>query len=145
MNSITPLWIIDMLSSFKDDRVTTTLLLANKEQELKENKLYKEIEELKQRLRQLDKSEEKTKEQWKEILFEAWIKEFTGLDWTKIMLAKTPWKLVIESEDDIPESYYKIKETKTLNKLSLKEDLKEWCLIAWCYIEQGYNLKITHT
>jgi len=61
------------------------------------------------------------------------------------MLAKTPWKLVIESEDDIPESYYKIKETKTLNKLSLKEDLKEWCLIAWCYIEQGYNLKITHT
>jgi len=52
-----------MLSSFKDDRVTTTLLLANKEQELKENKLYKEIEELKQRLRQLDKSEEKTKEQ----------------------------------------------------------------------------------
>ena len=32
MNSITPLWIIDMLSSFKDDRVKTTLLLANKEQ-----------------------------------------------------------------------------------------------------------------
>ena len=145
MNSITPLWIIDMLSSFKDDRVTTTLLLANKEQELKETQLYKEIEELRKKQKNLEKSELEIKEQWKEILFNAWIKEFTGLDWTKIMLAKTPWKLVVESEDDIPESYYKIKETKVLNKLSLKEDLKEWCLIAWCYIEQGYNLKITHT
>jgi hypothetical protein len=42
----------------------------------------------------------------------------------------------------VPQEYWKEKVTKSIDKTTLKNDIKEWLIIDWVTIEVDYNLVI---
>ena len=142
MTQITTQWIIDTLNWIELMRTDLNLKLLNKQEELKNLPLYKEIKELELSLRQLETQDSEIREQGKQVLLSNWLKKFEALDWTIIQLNETPWALVIEDESKIPKEYIKEKVTTSIDKKTLKEDIKQGLIIEWVSIETNYNLVI---
>lgn len=99
--------------------------IARKKQELDNLpevvRLRGEIRELEKSLNDTSTHIEALKDEWKNILLSAWLKEFTALDGTKVALSFTPWALVVEDGAKIPDEYYKVKTTRDLDKKALKD------------------------
>ena len=134
--------IIDTLNGIELITTKLNLELFNKKEALKNLELYKEIQDIEISIKQLQQQEEQIREQGKQILLNAWLKKFEALDWTVIQLNSTPWALVIEDESKIPKEYIKEKITTSIDKKTLKEDIKQGLIIDWCSIEVDYNLVI---
>ena len=142
MTNITTQSIIDTLNWIDKMKSNLNLTLLNKKQELKNLALYNEITDIEISLKELDRQEADIKETWKQILLSAWLKKFESLDWTIIQLNVTPWALIIEDESKIPKEYIKEKITTSIDKKTLKEDIKQGLLIDWVTIEKEYNLVV---
>lgn len=142
MTQITTQSIVDTLNSIELMKANLNLQLLNKQEELRNTDLYKEIKDLEISIKQLEKQDEEIREQGKQILLSNWLKKFEALDWTIIQLNETPWALVIENEDLVPKEYKKEKVTISIDKKTLKEDIKQGLIIEWVSIEKDYNLVI---
>jgi hypothetical protein len=75
-------------------------------------------------------------------MISSWVKKFEWLNWTIIQLNKSPWSLVIENEDLIPVDYRTSKIVTTIDKKKIKDDIKMWCIVDWCFISEDYSLVI---
>lgn len=128
-------WIELMKAKLNSDLLT-------KKQALIESDLYQEIHSLELSIKQLEKQDEEVREKGKELLLNAWLKKFENLDGTIIQLNETPWQLVIQDESLIPDEYKKTKTTISIDKTTLKNDIKEWLIIEWVSIEKDYKLVI---
>lgn len=137
-----PQWIIDTINSIEIQKMKLNRLLSNKKQELIENWIYKEIKDIETSIRQLEQQENEAREVWKQIMISNGLKKFEALDGTIIQLNKTPWSLIIENEEYIPEEYIKTKIVRTIDKVSLKKDIQEWFIIEWVSISEDFNLII---
>jgi len=142
MTQITTQSIVDTLNSIELMKANLNLQLLNKQEELRNTDLYKEIKDLEISIKQLEKQDEEIREQGKQILLSNWLKKFEALDWTIIQLNETPGALVIENEDLVPKEYKKEKVTISIDKKTLKEDIKQGLIIEWVSIEEDYNLAI---
>lgn len=142
MTQLAPQNIVDTLNSIELMKSDLNLKLLNKKEELRKLDLFQEIHDLEISIKQLEKQDEEIREQWKQILLSNWLKKFEALDWTIIQLNETPWALVIENEDLIPKEYKKEKVTISIDKKTLKEDIKQGLIIEWVSIEKDYNLFI---
>jgi len=142
MTQITTQSIVDTLNSIELMKANLNLQLLNKQEELRNTDLYKEIKDLEISIKQLEKQDEEIREQGKQILLSNWLKKFEALDWTIIQLNKTPGALVIKNEDLVPKEYKKEKVTISIDKKALKEDIKQGLIIEWVSIEEDYNLAI---
>lgn len=78
-------------------------------------------------------------EKW---LQEAWIKSIET-DHQKFTLKKSAWSIKVINEDEIPNSYFKEKVTKQLDKKALKEWLNMWDVVPGAEIEYKYSLLVT--
>jgi len=134
--------IIDTLNSIELMTTKLNIELFNKKEALKNLELYKEIQDIEISIKELQKQEEQIREQGKQILLNAWLKKFEALDWTIIQLNSTPWALVIQDESKVPKEYIKEKITTSIDKKTLKEDIKQGLMIDWVSIEVDYNLVI---
>ena len=134
--------MIDTLNGIELMTTKLNLELFNKKEALKNLELYKEIQDIEISIKQLQQQEEQIREQGKQILLNAWLKKFEALDWTVIQLNSTPWALVIEDESKVPKEYIKEKITTSIDKKTLKEDIKQGLIVDWCSIEVDYNLVI---
>lgn len=142
MTQLAPQNIVDTLNSIELMKSDLNLKLLNKKEELRKLDLFQEIHDLEISIKQLEKQDEEIREQGKQILLSNWLKKFEALDWTIIQLNETPWALVIENEDLIPKEYKKEKVTISIDKKTLKEDIKQGLIIEWVSIEKDYNLFI---
>lgn len=88
-------------------------------------RLREEIRQLESKQREVIANETALREQWKEIMLRNDMKEITTLDWTVVSLHFTPWALVVEEGAVIPDSFYKEKVTRDLDKKALKEAITE--------------------
>lgn len=142
MTQLQPQNIVEKLNSLELLSTYINAKILFKKQELENLELVKEIKELELQLKEITQETNEIKEEWKQILINAWMKKFEALDWTIIQLNQKPGALVIEDESKIPQEYFKEKITKSLDKTSLKNDIKEWLIIEWATIEVDYNLVI---
>ena len=101
-----------------------------KEKELSELpdviRINSEIAELRKLKRESDTQELALREEWKQILIDSGMKEFTTLDWTTVALQFTPWALVIWEGAKIPEWYMRVKTTEEVDKTAIKKAIGEW-------------------
>jgi hypothetical protein len=86
---------------------------------------------------------------------EKWLLEYLGksmeidgidkLDFTtdKAAFRKNPVRVVIDTEEKVPEKYKKKEITYKIDKEELKKDLKAGDIIAGCRLEQTQRLQIT--
>lgn len=103
--------------------------IAEKEQELANLpqviQLNEEIRELKKSLLEKQSSDFTLREQGKSLMLDNDLKEFTTLDGTTVALHFTPWALVVEEWAEIPESFYKVKTTRDLDKTAIKKAITD--------------------
>jgi hypothetical protein len=79
----------------------------------------------------------------KDMMVNKGMKKFEALDWTIVQLNKKPWALVIEDESiESLNEYRKEKITISLDKASLKKDIKEWIIIDGVFIKEDFTLVI---
>lgn len=135
-------WLADLLSNIDVEKSHLNLELMNCKAELEKTALQIRIKEIETDLKNLNKREEELKEIGKNIMINSWLKKFEWLNWQVIQLNKKPWALQIEDESKIPQEYFKTVTTTTINKTQLKEDIKQGCIIDWCYISEDYSLII---
>ena len=135
-------WLADLLLNIDVEKSHLNLELMNCKAELEKSALQIKIKEIETDLKALNKREEELKEIGKNIMINSWLKKFEWLNWEIIQLNKTPWALKIEDESKIPQEYFKTKTTTTLDKTTLKNDIKEGLIIEWVSIESDYNLII---
>ena len=95
----------------QNEKAWLTLDIANLERQLMETELYKQIQEKKMQLREVEKQEEEIKQNILSWMMQNSLKslEFT---FQKFTIKKNPWTLVIENIDEIPEEYKKEKKRK---------------------------------
>ena len=136
--------LVDQLDNLTSQSLIKSWELAKKKEELQQSDLYKEIQELESEISSIKKQDTELRELWKELMIQKWAKKFEALNWTIVQLNKKPWKLIIEKDAVIPEEYKKEKVTVSVDKKSLKEDVKEWTIIDWVSISEDYSLVIKH-
>jgi len=118
-------------------------LIADKEAELKNLPITLSIQHLKKILREGEEKEQKLREEGADIMLMNGLKEMKMLDGTTISLSKTPWALVVSSEENIPAEYYNEKTTRTLDKMALKKAfIAGECLDPNVTVESTYKLII---
>lgn len=142
MTNITTQGIVDSINSIEVQKAKLSWLLADKKQELADLWIYQEIKDLETSIRVLEQEENEIREAGKQLMINSGLKKFEALNGTIIQLNKTPWVLVIEDESNIPKEYYKEKTTITLDKTTLKEDLKQGLIIDWVFVSEDYKLVI---
>lgn len=85
-----------------------------------------EIRDLKKQLNETQRSEAQLREQWKQIMIQNNLKEFTTLDWTIVSISFSPGALVVEEGANIPDEYWKVKTSRDLDKNAIKQALIDW-------------------
>ena len=139
---ITTQTIVEKLNVITTKKLKYNKLLNEIQQELEQSDLYKRIEEGKKIISELELEEKELKDTGKFIMLDAGLKKFESIDGSIAQLNKKPWKLIIEDNDKIPQEYIKEKTTKSIDKKTLKEDIKQWVIIEWVSISQDYELVI---
>ena len=134
--------IIDTLNSIELMTNKLNIELSNKKEALRNLDIFKEIHDIEISIKELEKQDEQIREQWKQILLTAGLKKFEALNWTTIQLNSTPWALKIEDESKVPKEYIKEKITTSIDKKTLKEDIKQGLIIDWVSIEVDYKLVV---
>ena len=59
-----------------------------------------------------------------------------------VQLNATPGALKIEEEKNVPDEYWKEKTTRSIDKVKLKEDIKQGVFVDGVSIEQDYKFII---
>jgi len=59
-----------------------------------------------------------------------------------ISIRKTPEKVIIDSEEHIPSEFVVIKQTESIDKISIKKALKEGSVIKGAHLESGTSISI---
>ena len=103
---------------------------------------WSELQELKVSLVEAEKSELSLREQAKNEMLARDIKKIQLLNGMTVQLDSTPGALKIEDESKVPEEYFKEKITKSVDKVKLKEDIKQGVYVEGVTIEQWYNFVI---
>lgn len=121
-------WIVPQLQTLSISSMQLSQILENKKAELDN---LPEVVRLRGEIRELEKlySENEShinslKEQGKEMLLSNWLKEFTALNGTTVALQFTPWALVVEDSSNIPDKFWKVKETRDIDKKALKSAIE---------------------
>ena len=136
---------LPQIQSLEREQLKLRSDIAIAEQEYKESEAYKKYLELSRKLTQAENNEQQIRVEAKNIMLMNQLKEFTTLDWTKIMIKKTPWSIKVEpeSEKNVPEQFWKI--SRSIDKTKLKTAFNEWLINdAWIYIDYDYTLQITY-
>lgn len=134
-------WLIPELRRNDRELSLEKALLSEAEDKLKELPEYKEILRLKASIQNKEGYDTQLREQWRDMMLQANIHDFTTLDWIKIQLNKTPWSLIIDEWAVIDEKYYRIK--KEIDKIQIKKDFNAWLINdPNIYIQNTYNLII---
>lgn len=142
MTQLAPQNIIDTINSIELMKSNLNLELLNKKEELKKIDLFQEIHDIEISIKQLEQQDDEIREQWKQILLNAWMKKFEALDWTVIQINATPPSVKIINEDLIPNEYKKTITTTTIDKKLIKEEINLWVIIDWVELVSDYKLVI---
>lgn len=105
-------------------------------------RLRSEILELNTEKRKQELEETQLRDEWKKMLVDSWMKEFTTLDGTTVALQFTPWALVIDEGATVPPEYFKEQTTVTVDKVWLKKAIAEWAEFEWISIVKEPKLVI---
>ena len=117
--------------------------IAELEADLKRLPITQYIQDLKKLLKDGELEEQQLREEGADIMLMNGLKEMKMLDGTTISLSKTPWALVVSSEENIPAEYYNEKTTRTLDKMALKKAfIAGECLDPNVTVESTYKLII---
>ena len=96
------------------------------------------------RLQALQETEEKHLDKAKRSI--DWIMKATGTDKLETSLNNLSYRksesVSILDENIIPSEYWKVKEVKTIDKMKIKEDIKNWLDVIGASIETKQNLQI---
>ena len=122
--------IIPKIQTFSLVQMQLNAKIVEKESELANLpdviRLQSEILELKKSKREVELEETGLRDEWKKILLDSWMKEFTTLDGTTVALQFTPWALVIDEGATVPPEYFREKTTVEVDKVGLKKAIGEW-------------------
>lgn len=126
----------------QNQKAWLTLDIANLERQLMETELFKQIQEKKMQLREVEKQEEEIKQNILSWMMQNSLKslEFT---FQKFTIKKNPWTLIIENIDEIPEEFKKEKTEVVVDKKAIKEQINNGADVPWCNIQYSYSLLIT--
>jgi len=127
-----------------DDIVTQWLklsvLLDEKKALLYSSDLYKEVMNLERQYKESQELKKYQDEAIKTQMVNAWLKEFSTLDWRKLLLKKTPWKCVITNELELDDRYKVTKTEIVVDKNAILADLRADKPVLWAKIEYDYTL-----
>lgn len=140
-------WLIPSIQSLALQAIQLSWQVANLEFKLSNLPevlaINAEIRDLRKLLSDTQKNEAQLREQWKDIMMQNNLKEFTTLDWTVVSLQFTPGALVVEEWAFIPDEYWKVQQTRSLDKKAVKDALIEWKLKSeMVYIQKDCKLNI---
>lgn len=102
--------------------------------------LWSEIQRLQGLQRQKTRQVDKLK-QYLSMIMQAQQLEKYDAGLFKVSFRKSD-AVMIKDEWVIPSIYFEIKETKSLDKNTIKEQLKAWAIIPWVFLEIRQNLQI---
>ena len=140
-------WLIPSIQSLALQAIQLSWQVANLEFKLSNLPevlaINAEIRDLRKLLSDTQKNEAQLREQWKDIMMQNNLKEFTTLDWTVVSLQFTPGARVVEEWAFIPDEYWKVQQTRSLDKKAVKDALIEWKLKSeMVYIQKDCKLNI---
>jgi len=144
MELTTTSWLIWELSNLESKKLSYRVQLQELEQELEQSELMQRINKWKALLKELEEKEIELRKNWIKILQDSWIDKFEA-NWVCVKLKTSPWRLIIEDEDIIPDEYKKVKTSYTIDKKELKKDIQEWVIIEWVSREKTIDLDIKFT
>ena len=142
MTQITTQWLVDKINAVQLEAMNLRKILWNKKEELETLPLYMEVKELEEKIKATQNEDSELRNEAKQKMMEAGMKKFEALDGSIVQLNKKPWALIIEDEEKVPTEYKKEKVTLVINKKQLKQDIQEWLLIDWVFINEDYTLVI---
>lgn len=140
-------WLIPNIQSFSLQAIQIWSQITLLEKELSELpdviRINSEIAELKKQKREAESKELSLREEWKQILLDSGMKEFTTLDGTTVALQFTPGALVIWEGATVPTEYMRVKTTEEVDKTAIKKAIADW-VDFWpdIYIQKDAKLVI---
>ena len=118
------------------------LALASKLEALHQTKEWVEVEELKSKLALEQQEEEEAKQHIIEGMITKWIKSVDFVN-QKVTVKQSAGSVNVVDETLIPSLFIKEKITKSVDKVAIKNAIKEWKDVPGAEIVQSYSLVIT--
>lgn len=119
-----------------------SLALASKQEALHQTKEWMEVEELKSQLALEQQKEEEAKQHIIEGMLANWIKSVDFVN-QKVTVKTNPGSVNVINEGLIPTLFVKEKITKSVDKIAIKNAIKEWIEVPWAELVQTYSLVIS--
>jgi len=117
-------WLVPQIRNYEREQLRLKNEQAILENKFKNSKEYKNYLKISKELIEAGNKEKDLRNEAKQIMFTAWLHDFTTLDWVTVQLNKTPWSLKIEEWFTCPEEYKRIK--TEIDKTKLKKDYIDW-------------------
>lgn len=118
------------------------LTLASKLEALHQSKEWLEVEELKSQLALEQQKEEDAKQHIIDGMLANWIKSVDFVN-QKVTVKQSAGSVNVVDETQIPALFIKEKITKSVDKVAIKNAIKEWKEVPGAEIVQSYSLVIT--
>ena len=135
-------WLVANIISISGNKHKLQASLLELEEEMRNSILYNAIQKAKTELTLLEKREEELREQGKQQMI-AWdFKVISLLSGMTVQLNASPGALKIEDESKVPDEYFKEKVTRSVDKIKLKEDIKQGIYVEGVSIETDYKFII---
>lgn len=116
--------------------------IMNLKEELYQTEFYQMITKKEQELKEIEKQEQDMKNNIVNQMLEFDLKSIE-FNHQKFTLKRTPWSIVINNEQYIPEEYKKEKKEVVVDKKALKEAIQNWLVVDWVDITYSHTLQIT--
>ena len=135
-------WLVNQIIAKSSEKWQLASRISTLEEIIHQSNEWSELQELKTKLSEVEKEEEAMRESAKQQMIASNAKVLTTLSGMTVQLNATPGALKIEDEKSVPDEYWKEKTTRSIDKVKLKEDIKQGVFVDWVSIEQDYKFII---
>lgn len=147
-NTPTTQGLADLITNAELNEVKATQNILVAEQELFQSEMYKKVEELKLKKKNVQAEKLKLEEQWIKMMIKGNLKKIESRNWYTVSLKISTWSLKIEDEKEFIKNIdKKFTSEKTTVKISvdkkaIKQAIEDWENFDWCAIEKKMTLTV---
>ena len=147
-NNITNQGLADLITNAELQEVNATQEILVAEQELFQSELYKKVEELKWKKKNVQAEKLELEEKWIAMMLKGNLKKIESRNWYTVSLKISTWSLKIEDEKtfikNTDEKFLvkKVTEKISVDKKAIKSAIDDWETFDWCSIEKKMTLTV---
>lgn len=134
--------LVNQIIAKASEKAHLSTRISDLEEVIHQSSEWTELQELKSQLTKTESEEQEMRDIAKQQMIDKDLKSITLLSGMTVQLNATPWALKIEDESKVWEEYWKEKVTRSIDKIKLKEDIKQGIWVEWVSIESDYKFII---